>query len=84
MRNAVLAVIASVFAFATAGYRAPEAAAADCSRDCLRGIVTTYLEAMVAHDPRALPVSGNFRFTEDTVSLKLGEGLWKRITKLTP
>ena len=39
---------------------------------------------MVAHDSNASPVSASFRFTEDTVPMKLGEGLWKSITKLTP
>ena len=53
------------------------ARAADCDRECLRGFVTQYLNAMVAHNPAALPVSGNVRFTEDTVTRKLGEGLWK-------
>jgi hypothetical protein len=32
---------------------------------------------MVAHSPGALAVSGRLRFTEDTVTMKLGEGLWQ-------
>jgi len=55
----------------------PAARAADCDRECLRGVITLYLNAMVAHNPNALPVSGQVRFTEDTVAMKLGEGLWK-------
>jgi hypothetical protein len=53
------------------------ASAADCDRECLRGFVTQYLNAMVAHKPGALAVSDKVRFTEDTVTMKLGEGLWK-------
>ena len=50
---------------------------ADCDRECLRGFVTQYLNAMVAHTPSALPVSDNVKFTEDAATMKLGEGLWK-------
>lgn len=55
-----------------------------CDRACLGGFVTQYLNAMVAHNPGALPVAGNVRFTEDTVALKLGEGLWKTASKIRP
>ena len=53
------------------------ASAADCDRECLGGFITQYLNAMVAHKPGALAVSDKVRFTEDTVTMKLGEGLWK-------
>jgi hypothetical protein len=55
----------------------PAARAADCDRECLRGFITQYLNAMVAHNPGALAVSSKLKFTEDTVPMKLGEGLWK-------
>jgi hypothetical protein len=55
----------------------PAARAADCDRECLRGVITRYLNAMVAHSPGVLAVSDKVRFTEDTVAMKLGEGLWK-------
>ena len=58
--------------------------AADCDRECLRGFITQYLNAMVAHTPGALPLAANVRFTEDTVDMKLGEGLWKQASKLRP
>jgi len=59
-------------------------AAAGCDRDCLRGYITRYLDAMVAHTPNALPLAANLRFTEDTVDMKLGEGLWKQASKIRP
>jgi hypothetical protein len=60
-------------------------ASAACDRDCLRGITTQYLDALVAHNPGALPLAANVRFTEDTVETKLGESpLWKNATKLRP
>jgi hypothetical protein len=59
-----------------------QGAGASCDRDCLRGWITRYLDAMVAHNPAALPLAPNARFTEDTKDLKLGEGLWKGASKL--
>lgn len=53
-----------------------------CDRACLRGFITRYLDAMVAHSPATLPLSGKVRFTEDTVEMKVGEGLWKKASKL--
>jgi hypothetical protein len=60
------------------------AADADCNRECLRTFVTRYLDAMVAHKPGALPLAANVRFTEDTVAMKLGDGLWKKASKIRP
>jgi hypothetical protein len=57
-------------------------AAENCDRECLRGFITRYLDAMVSHDPKALPTSNTVRFTEDTVERKLGEGLWKTASQL--
>ena len=53
------------------------ASAADCDRECLRGTITQYLNAMVVHKPGSLAVSDKLKFTEGTVTMKLGEGLWK-------
>ena len=55
-----------------------------CDRECLRGFVTQYLNAMVAHNPGALATAPNVRFTEDTQTLKLGEGLWKNASAIRP
>lgn len=59
------------------------AAAPACDRDCLRNTITQYLEAMLKHDPKGLPLAANVRFTEDQQELKLGEGLWKGIESLS-
>ena len=60
------------------------AAAAECNRACLQGFVTRYLNAMVAHNPGVLPVSGKAKFTENSEELKLGEGLWKNASRIRP
>src|SRR5437773_12295220 len=48
-----------------------------CDRECLRGFIAQYLEAMIAHNPKTLPTAATARFTENTKTLPLGEGLWK-------
>lgn len=58
------------------------ATAQDCDRDCLRSITTRYLDALVRHDPARAPLAETVRFTEDSVDLKVGEGLWASIEGL--
>src|SRR5438105_2376232 len=52
-----------------------------CDRECLRGFTTQYLDAMVAHNPKALPLA-NVKFTENTKTMQLGEGLWKGASRI--
>ncbi len=63
-----------------AGYPAPAVAAAakaaGCGEACLKGVMDKYLDALSKHDPSLLPVSANYRYTENGARLKLGEGLW--------
>jgi ketosteroid isomerase-like protein len=56
------------------------ASAADCDRACLAGMVTKYVDAIVAHKPAQLPTVAGVRFTEDGKEMALGEGVWKTIT----
>ncbi len=59
------------------------AQAAKCDRDCLSGFVTQYLSALATHHWADLPISANFRLTEDTVPTKLGDSaLWRDTSKL--
>jgi hypothetical protein len=60
----------------------PVVRAADCDRECLRGMITQYLDAMVAHKPSALPVAAKVKITEDTKEIALGEGIWKTASGL--
>jgi hypothetical protein len=58
---------------------------ATCDRDCLRGLVTQYLNAMLAHSPSSLPLADHVRFTEDTVEMKMGASpLWQKASRLGP
>lgn len=55
-----------------------------CDRACLGGIMTQYLNALVANDPKAAPLAGKVRFTEDTVEMPVGNGFWKEAARLRP
>src|SRR5215468_7658991 len=68
---AVLLVIAIV-----AGARAQSGA---CDRACLEGYVDKYLDAVIAHDPKLLPLSRNVKFTENGVRLDVGDAHWKTV-----
>ena len=57
-------------------------AAQNCDRACLKDTMTTYLNALVAQDPSKAPLAANVRFTEDAKELKVGDGFWKKATKL--
>jgi hypothetical protein len=58
------------------------AASTDCDRECLRGLITQYLDALVAHNPNALPLAAKARFTEDSVEMHVGDGLWKNASRI--
>ncbi len=75
MKKIILLAVALVLA--------QSATAQTCNRDCLKGIITQYLAAMLKHDPKQAPLAAKVRFTEDTQELKIGEGLWKDIESLS-
>ena len=58
-----LGALAIIAALALTGYFAPHAEAAtgpiplNCNRACLENLVDQYLAALVAHDPKRLPLS---------------------------
>ena len=54
-----------------------------CDRECLRGMVTTYLYALVKRDASKLPVSDKLRVTEDAVEKPLAKvSLLNSVTRL--
>jgi hypothetical protein len=68
--------IAAALALAASG---AHAAGKDCdhNRECLAGVMSTYLQALTKHDPSGLPVTRNVKYTENGVRLTLGDGLWQ-------
>jgi hypothetical protein len=81
----ILLLLASLGGFSMAGAAESQASkdtSGTCDRECLRGFITQYLDAMIAHKPESLSVAANVKYTEDCVEMKLGEGLWKDISRL--
>ena len=56
---------------------APALQAQDCDRACLENWVDRYLDAVIANDPSAIPLTEDIRFTEDGQRLALRDGLWQ-------
>jgi hypothetical protein len=57
----------------------PAAAQGSCDRKCLEGFVDRYLDAAVKHDPKAVPLAPNVRFTENGQRLAIGDGMWRSL-----
>jgi hypothetical protein len=54
--------------------------AQQCDRACLTGLVTQFVDALVAHDSSKLPLAKEVKYTEDSRNARLGEGIWKSVT----
>lgn len=54
---------------------------ASCDRACLIDIADRYFAAIAAHDPSRAPMAANARFTEQGQEVKVGEGIWQRVTE---
>jgi hypothetical protein len=54
---------------------------ARCDADCLRRLADGVIASMLAHDPAQVPLDTGLRFTENTVALPPGEGLWATASK---
>jgi hypothetical protein len=70
--------IAAVSCWVSLG--SPTASAQSCDRACLSGLMTQFIDAMVAHDPSRLPLADPVRYTEDSRPAQLGEGIWQSVT----
>src|SRR5690606_39311582 len=54
--------------------------AQSCDRACLKGLMTQFIDAVVAHDHTRLPLADNVKYTEDSRNARLGEGIWQSVT----
>jgi hypothetical protein len=75
------ATVGALIALATAA-SLPAAARSSCDEACLDALADKYLAALLAHDPSQLSTAKDARFTENTIELPIGQGLWKTISKL--
>ena len=53
-----------------------------CDRECLAGVMNSYLQALVSHDPGRMAAARNVKYTENGVRLALGDGLWQTASAL--
>ena len=82
MRAQAMAVIgAIVLTAASAAGQPGRAGGAACDRECLIGVAEQYLDALVAKDPKRLPLANaTVKYTENGQRLALGDGIWNAIT----
>jgi hypothetical protein len=85
VRSALIALgaLAILAAAVLTGTFAPHVDAAtgpiplNCNRACLEDLVNQYLAALVAHDPKRLPLSADAMYTENDQTIEIGDGFWK-------
>ena len=51
----------------------------NCNRACLENVVDQYLAALVARDPKRLPLSTDVKYTENDQVIPIGDGFWKTV-----
>jgi hypothetical protein len=57
----------------------PAVANETCDKACLLALADRFMEAMVSARPQDLPWASEVKFTENSVSLQVGEGIWGSI-----
>lgn len=80
MRYARLSTL--VLAVACVFQVAPARAAENCDRACLARSLDAFLASVVGHDPSRAPLAPGFRYTENAIDVKAGDGIWKTATAL--
>jgi hypothetical protein len=66
-----LLTVGVMIAGALAGQSGP------CDRACLENFVDQYMDALIAHDAKRLPMTARVKNTEDGVRLDPGDGFWR-------
>ena len=65
---------------AAASAPAAVATATACGRDCLTQAAQGYMDALVAQDPAKVRWASTVRYTENSVSMMIGDGVWGTAT----
>ncbi len=63
---------------------APAASSDACDRACLQAMPGRLLDAMVARTPATLPWAGTVHYSENSVPMMVGDGLWATISARSP
>ncbi len=59
-------------------------ARADCDRSCLAALANQYMDALAAHEPGRVPWASTVRYSENNVSMMIGDGVWGAATGRDP
>lgn len=51
----------------------------NCDRNCLESVIDQYLAALVAKDPKRLPLSADAKYTENDQLMDIRDGFWKTV-----
>src|SRR5262245_65518330 len=76
MRSRLL-VVAVILLMGVAAHASTGPIPLNCNRACLENLVDQYLTALVAHDPKRLPLSKDVMYTENDQVIEIGDGFWK-------
>lgn len=75
----VLLCAIGLVAAAVVGHASTGSIPLNCNRACLENLVDQYLAALVAHDPKRLPLSKDVMYTENDQLIEIGDGSWKTV-----
>src|SRR6476660_7900120 len=51
----------------------------NCNRACLENVVDQYITALVAKDPKRVPLSADVKYSENDQMMPVGDGFWKTV-----
>jgi hypothetical protein len=73
MKTSVILVLGILIGGALAGQNKSAA----CDRACLESFIDQYMDALIAHNPKKVPMTARVKNTEDGVRLDPGDGFWR-------
>src|SRR5438477_5871506 len=76
----IIVLVVTLLRAVAAGSARAQGGGGACDRACLEGFVDKYLDAIIAHDPKLLPLARNVKFTENGVRLEIPDAHWKTVT----
>src|SRR5262252_4274232 len=79
MRKSLTAALMILLAGGAAPALTAQGGSESCDRSCLENFVDRYLDAVIAHNPKLLPLARNVKFTENGVKLEIGDAHWKTV-----
>jgi hypothetical protein len=78
----VIGALASALILASSANASTGPIPIKCDRACLEGVMDQYLAALVAHDPKRVPLSADAKYTENDQLMDIGDGFWKTVEGL--